>query len=266
MLKPDNRNDRALAACLAAIALFLALNFLLSVGGHEPANSAGYQQTDGQTQSAGTDNKPEQGWAAIWRDPMSVFTGIIAALTLVLAVSTVFLWVETKRTAEAAAATIDLARQEYIASHRPRLVVRFVSEGRRASEGGDRPIYFVTVANIGDTEATITGVGADAGLRDKYNKRWIGPGLYTFAEGRPPPLPPEPILLAGEHRSYHLDPMSGTTATGHDDSDTLEACVAGEIVYTDKNGVTRRTGFLWAYDQATKRFVKSEESQYFYES
>jgi len=51
----------------------------------------------------------------------------------------------------------------------------------------------------------------------------------------------------------------------YDPSNTLEACVAGEIVYTDKNGVTRRTGFLWSYDQTTRRFVKSEEPFYFHE-
>jgi len=76
---------------------------------------------------------------------------------------------------------INLANKEFIASHRPRLVVRYVSEGRRATATGDVPIYFVTVANTGDTEATITGVGADAGLRDSTTKQWIGPGLYTFA-------------------------------------------------------------------------------------
>ncbi|HUX54907.1 MAG TPA: hypothetical protein VMV56_10860 [Williamwhitmania sp.] len=73
----------------------------------------------------------------------AVATTIIAAFTIALACSTKKLWGITKE-------SVDLAREEFTASHRPRIILRNVSV---INENGYKIIY--SLVNIGGSKATI---------------------------------------------------------------------------------------------------------------
>ena len=67
-----------------------------------------------------------------------------------------------------------LIRREFIASHRPRVIIRFI-EG---PEFGEDKVEFIsiTVANVGGSEAKIIEFGGDLARRDKEKKLWLVSG------------------------------------------------------------------------------------------
>src|SRR5439155_17726172 len=80
-------------------------------------------------------------WERATTDPVAVFT-------LVLAFSTIGLWIATVGLYLAGEGQLKLARQEFIATHRPRVIVRFV-QGPLADDNGYQFVG-VTFVNVGE--------------------------------------------------------------------------------------------------------------------
>ena len=78
---------------------------------------------------------------------------VISFLTLSLCVSTHLMWKATK-------ASIDLARAEFVTTHRARIIIRLVKPSLDDEKSNEYPVKF-TCANIGDLPAEIVEVGSN---------------------------------------------------------------------------------------------------------
>ena len=138
--------------------------------------------------------------------------------------------------------SIDLARQEFTATHRPRIVVRFI-QGPLHDENGFEFVW-VTLVNKGETGGTIVAIGRDLARR-KGRGGWLPPGLAADMK------PVMPItLISGEQFVIDAKAQSPTGdkeifAEAMDDS---ELCAVGCIQYRDGNGRLLETGFLRIHD------------------
>jgi hypothetical protein len=158
-------------------------------------------------------------WQKTLRDPVAYHTGWLTLFTLALAAIGFAQGALTD-------SQIALAREEFIASHRPRLRVRLVKI--KDHEIG-KPIKIeFTVANAGDSEAqeikaqVTVSIQSDGSSAEK--KFDIGPML----------APGEPLEIS---QTINL-PWQSSWKPG-----TRDVRVHGHIAYKDKNGIARRTGF-----------------------
>ena len=100
--------------------------------------------------------------------------GIAALAGLVIAAFTGTLWIATIRQGQLTIAAQERAGKEFISTHRPLVIVRFI-EGPFRDPGGSEYIS-VTVVNVGAGSATIEAIGGDLARRDR-NGEWVPPGL-----------------------------------------------------------------------------------------
>jgi hypothetical protein len=153
---------------------------------------------------------------------------------------------------------IRLGRQEFIATHRPRIRVRFLQENSTSPDG--RHSAFITIANVGDTEAIVTAIGGDMGVRWKADRHWMAPGIRASAAGRKPP--PNNVMKGGEHRTYTLSSADPLQYVGVPEiMRNADLMALGEIIYEDRNGVIRRTGFLWYWDNDLSDWLPVQDPQ-----
>jgi hypothetical protein len=198
----------------------------------------------------------------------SIFSGLLVWFTYLLWRSTHNLWTETKVAGETAKASIQLARDEFISTHRPRLIVRRVSIEIAKGKGNPDILYIqFVVANTGDTKATIIKMSA---------RIW----LPEISEGLPaiPPyegiIYPNIALASGEsHVMCHFDTDGLLSEFQHrtklvdfgDADDRPPFHFIGYIKYEDELKRTRRTAFCRLYGFATKRFDPIPHPDYEYQ-
>ena len=139
-------------------------------------------------------------------------------------------------------------RREFIATHRPRLRVRRVDQVQFAVNA---PVQAtITVANIGDTDASIEEMGLDIYPRDKANPlaaRFNAiPRLMQL-----PPIPPgkQAVIRVSGGQQLSLNDINRVTLSGQAD-----LCLLGIVNYTDANGVLRATSFFRIFDIRRGRF------------
>ncbi len=77
---------------------------------------------------------------------------VIASATVILTIATVLLMSYTRKLWGTTHDTLKLAREEFNATHRPRLRIRAISV-----EGGHKTVR-VYISNVGDSGATITNI------------------------------------------------------------------------------------------------------------
>jgi hypothetical protein len=167
----------------------------------------------------------------------------------------VFGWqgIQLKRSVSAAKDATELGNREFIATHRPRVIVRYI-QGPLYDEQR-RTYVFVTVVNTGANTATIEALGADLAKRDAVNEGWVAPGLDAEAKSI------EPVtLLCGER---HVFTVTAKTTVSDDEIyrqtiGRFDLCAAGELRYRDANGVSRYTGFFRVLDDKGVSFILSE--------
>jgi hypothetical protein len=174
--------------------------------------------------------------------------------TGVLAVSTIGLWMVTRR-------SLDQAEKVFIATHRPRLRVRRV-EGI-IEDGDGHEVCFVTVTNVGDSEAFIESVGHDLARRRSGTKgrahQWIDPGLNASA------TPIRPIRMEiGDRHVFDVRASRAIIDADRyaDAAGTQDVCAVGEIRYRDRFGAFRETGFFRVYDRQSQSFIALPEEEY----
>jgi len=180
---------------------------------------------------------------------------VIAVTAILIAIFSVALWRSTRGMMRIADQSVHLARANFVATQRPRIIVRFVQGPFRNSENHE--YICITVTNIGVTPAIIDAFGGELGRRYQ-NGEWAPPGI----DANPKPI--QPITLgSGERHVFTV-----TSRRPHIGADQLadawgvhELCALGAIRYRDGNGVNRETGFFRIYNEGSKRFITSTDSE-----
>lgn len=203
----------------------------------------------------------------LWTLILAVLTGVLAVIAGIQ-VAMFYKQLGLMKTAvtdgtETAKAARDTAKTTYaafVASHRPRMVLRSVYFDF-PPDGGEIakvPIKFIFV-NIGDTEATLLGFDVD------------------WAETESRNILPPPILYedmprhfdgGGEFKSgfqlVHLweSPLSTVSIEAMSRPKANAFYVFGKITYLDNNGSQRTSAFCRWYDPKIRSFRKLDGSKY----
>jgi len=181
---------------------------------------------------------------------------VTAVATAFIAIFTIVLVLVTGRQARLTTAALNLARQEFVASHRPRVVLRYI-EGPFENEEG-RQFYCVTFVNIGANRAIIEAFGADLAKRSDATVRWVPPCL----DAEPKEIAPI-VLTCGQRHVFTVtarivpEALVAMQIFPEGVSD-YQLCAVGVIRYRDGNGVSRDTGFFRVLDDEGRSFVLSE--------
>jgi hypothetical protein len=182
------------------------------------------------------EDKNQSDW---WLVKLTGALALIGFLQLV-----VFGWqgVQLKRTVSAAKEATELGNREFIATHRPRIIVRLIQGP--FDDGVEPEFVWITVANVGETPATITAIGSDLARR-KGRNGWLPPGLSADARDVTPST-----LESGERLTFKAAVHTVTNditiaAAAWDD---VELCAVGQIRYQDGNGRKLEMAFLRIHD------------------
>lgn len=221
---------------------------------YESANTADYETAQGRPKETADER-------------IADYTFWLMILTGVLAISTVLLWVETNRLAALARtqasdmkAQIALARDEFNATHRPRLRVRFVRH-EPMSANGDIPLRMkYAIVNIGDGVAhTIehyTTIVLKPDGDDPVDEDYIDDSQ-----------PQEMTVATGESLNFitskdaEIKAFTEYTALRGDGV----LIFRGKITYRGGNGISRTTAWDRTYDAKLKIFRLTENSDHEYE-
>lgn len=187
-------------------------------------------------------------WAMI--DPLFSASFWTAAATIVIAIFTIVLACVTRKQGRLTQQSIDLARDEFMASHRPKLIVRHFQLDDPVR---DQVITIrFAIVNIGDTEAIPRYWATEVALWNGAN--WEPPGIDEVI--KPISLPP---IANGQRAQVAIHSRFNIT------SDQIEAveqnkliiCAVGELTYADGLKTNRRTSFRRNYNLSTKMFDAS---------
>jgi hypothetical protein len=198
----------------------------------------------------------ERSWGAAWAfievpDYLALATSfgrflddhngaVSAAATVVIAMLTVALVWVTRRQAKLTRDSIDVARQEFAATHRPRIFAQSFLLKRGGGRGGTDSID-LTIINGGEADATILDYVIYP--YRKTEEMVFLPGLV-----RPDPiaLPPEAIVHPGEMFTIVAD-RHGTDLGSFEYEAGTKIFAIGKITYRGGDGIVRITGFCREY-------------------
>ncbi len=177
----------------------------------------------------------------------------IAAATVLIAVFTFTLWWTT-------GGLLRLTRAEFLATHRPRVIVRFIEAPTYDDE--PREIVRVHVVNIGVNTATIYGFGGDLARRNIETRIWTPSG----ASGAITIIEPIRLESAARHVFVVRNRQAFQEVDILEDAwNRAEICVFGSILYRDDGDVTRETGFFRIFDRKSEKFIPSKDQGEEYE-
>jgi hypothetical protein len=186
--------------------------------------------------------------------------GTLTALaTIAIAAFTLTLWRATTEQGRLTRDTLRFARDEFIATHRPRIVIRHVQfAGGNSYRVGKKLCISFRFWNAGDTEAKIVEICTDvivAGIIE-----YLSPRFHRY---KPTGL----FIKAGDGDLYE--------AVSHDVFSNVDQAslvgvrshifLVGYITYEDGVGGTRQKGFCRRYLPWTNRFIVEKESDYEYD-
>jgi hypothetical protein len=182
------------------------------------------------------------------------FTGLLAGIGFLQML--VFGWqgIQLKLTVDAARAATKLAREEFIATHRPRVILRYI-QGPFFNDAGHQFIW-LTFVNTGANDAIVEAFGGDLALRRDEDDTWEVPGLDASQKTIKPI-----VITCGQRHVFEVTgkyPAASDKAIFHDAMREHQVCAVGSIRYRDGNGVARDTGFFRVLDDLGENFVLSE--------
>jgi len=213
---------------------------------------------------AESDRKKEKSDADLvkYTAELAIFTARLFYATGALVIATIGLLAfaavqsrDVKRQLSSMQASINLARDEFIASHRPIMKVKLVNlieiEGERAG------VQF-TVVNMGQTVAHVTGSCAKADFFSETD--WPHPNDYGVDNIIPPRR-----FINGATDTYTINtvrPVGLMTVHAGEDEAKLQLRFYGYIVYSDDSGNIRTTYFCRRYNPRWDRFDSVERTDY----
>jgi hypothetical protein len=212
-------------------------------------------------------------WERTTSDPVAFFTFWLVVSTIGLGISTILLWRagekqfrharrssvtqsrDMQASIAAAKSSVDLARQEFVATHRPRVILRYI-QGPFYNDEGHRFIW-LTFVNTGANSAIIQAFGGDLAQRGSSIEDWAPPGLDAS------PQDIVPIVLAcGQRHVFTVTAKTNAISDKAIFEDAIgpgdQICAVGTIRYSDTNGVSRDTGFFRVLDDEGIGFVVSK--------
>jgi hypothetical protein len=180
--------------------------------------------------------------------------GFFAALAaMAVAAFTFTLWISTSKQARLTGDSINLARQEFIATHRPHIIVYgFDDQPVGGSDNAPYQVQFRYV-NKGNTRAYVTEIGSAL----------VSPKLPSdFTDFKVKKFNPPLEVKSGFHGFKLTEDSVDYLKILFSDQDAL-FCI-GYIIYRDDNDTSRQTGFCRRYDPASSRWLKVEDEEYEY--
>lgn len=184
---------------------------------------------------------------------------IIAIFTVVLSISTICLWLDTKRLAEDAKSqsadlkeSLKLAREEFNATHRPKITVRYVKIDMKNPTADHKYSIEFGIVNVGDADAKIINI---------CSRIIEGEGPWTYGSR-------EVRFDESNISTHRLRPgtlhICSTIKDFPFGTKSNNWFVVGCIRYEDGNGIKRQTGFVRRYkaSKMTWEKYKYEEFEY----
>jgi hypothetical protein len=187
----------------------------------------------------------------------AIATTIVSAFTIVLAYSTRY---QGRLTREA----IKLARDEFNATHRPRIIIHSVElayEAPENDEGEERIGASVIYFNVGDTPARITAVTGNIQSRRSPFASGLGTGIGVRLTSLP--VPDDWIesgvsnVLAIRSTATLEEVLFREQVSASAGREERLVCI-GQITYEDAAGIRRETGFCRHFDRPTERWFPVE--------
>jgi hypothetical protein len=182
------------------------------------------------------------------------YNGAFTALaTVAIAWFTFSLKASTDKMWKASTDALELGNREFIASHLPRLRVQRVECS--FPDVGQQAAAEVVIVNVGDSDATITAIGAAIFLRHL--------GLEeTPWNPTPRPLAETAVLAPGQPTDI---PVSTEEALVFEQVRSVnigerELVLVGMVRYEDDNGISRLTGFCRRYHRDKIRYIRVDAS------
>ena len=162
------------------------------------------------------------------------------------------------RNAASAAAQVELAQKQFIATHRPRLRVRYVTITSSTLPVNDKISASIKISNIGESTAIILKIGFD--IFTQISPLESGIAFATvYAEPkliRPMELPPGSTIDIPV-KSYGILNQSEITFII---SKNIPLLAFGQINYSDGVNIIRNTNFIRKYDININRFRKLDDN------
>jgi hypothetical protein len=181
--------------------------------------------------------------------------GFFAALAaMAVAAFTFTLWISTSKQARLTGDSIKLARQEFVATHRPHIIVYgFDDQG-----DGEKPhrVQFRYV-NKGNTRAYVTEIGSALIASNKTIME------SDFTDYKVKKFEPPVEVKSGNSGFKLTEDFIDYIKLLFADRDGAVFCV-GYVIYRDDNGTSRQTGFCRRYEPNSGRWLKVEDEEYEY--
>jgi hypothetical protein len=172
----------------------------------------------------------------------------------------VFGWqgIQLKRTVSAAKDTTELARQEFIASHRPKIKIHAVEITRRVIEGDDNNLIGASILCFNVRESVAKNV-------EVRGQIFMGPNFAIDVQR--PIVKTFPEVLSGQKlraevkSDWQVVHAAASSRTG------IHCHCIGWIAYWDENGLRRETGFCLRAEFSNEgdRWVSAGKPEYEYE-
>ena len=188
--------------------------------------------------------------------------GLTAIASFIIAAFTATLWIATRQQGALTKDSIELARKEFVVTHRPKVIIRFIQGPWQDVIAEQKFQYiWITLVNVGESVATIGAIGADLArklaLPRGHEDEWSSPGLDAA------PKPVEAIILkSGERYSFKVIAKSPYTESElfEDVQETHLLCAVGGVRYADSQGLVRETGFHRVFKERDG-FVPSKNAE-----
>ncbi len=189
---------------------------------------------------------------------LQTYNGAVTAIaTVAIGFFTFSLVRVTNRQAALTRDSINLAREEFISSHRPRIMIyglNLVSAGDDAA--GPLKVSFRYV-NSGDSLAKVKEFGAK--MIDLF-KPTMPTGIEFEVEKMDPPIE----VKSGRHGFRLTSAFDQEQFLFKSFADSYSLVCVGYIVYSDASGTDRQVGFCRKYDEESHRWLPMNDSEYEY--
>jgi hypothetical protein len=221
-------------------------------------NKIDTHRSDAATKN-GYEENCDSKFSAIEDNSITTYTRWLMIFTGLLVVCNILLWLSTKKSANAAKKSIELTKQEFITTHRPKLRVHSVclkkSDSTPKLNGGSYITHQLhySIDNIGGSTATIT---KQSMAFKRLNKPLPVPSYYD-------PMLIEKTIACGESIADSFG-VEDALIWSNKEREIDDLCFFGYIDYRDNTRTTRRTAFCRRYVRETGRFTKIEDEDYEY--
>ena len=169
------------------------------------------------------------------------------------------LWKTTKGMLKATGRQLDFIESEFIATHRPQIIVRGVSLwNENQLIQNNRAQIWITAINAGETDALISEIKARAFVVRPADTINVGQDFHEIDLGKRPPL------ASGENAQFGLriDTALTTLQIIDINAGKLDLLCVGYVAYRSKTGSFGLTGFARKLHPKSRRFLPIDDPEY----